>query len=195
MSLEIETKQAVAALQAAAKECGDVLALCDDKTPETTEGRGYAYIAARLDDAMRVINNVLKDIGEAPSLPAARAPETVAETEIVTETVTVDNPETQQRLDDALAKIEELERVLAEAAKPHPAEQMLDQMPDTPPEEVAELIHEGEAYGAAQNRLQAEYNELTGKIELGVASEAERRKHGRLHGAIDWLKRKAVETV
>ena len=195
MSLEIETKQAVAALQAAAKECWDVLALCDNQTPETTEGRGYAYIAARLDDGMRVINNVLKDIGEAPSLPAARAPEKVVETETVTETVTVDNPETQQRLDDALAKIEELERVLAEAAKPHPAEQMLDQMPDTPPDEVAELIHEGEAYGAAQNRLQAEYNELTGKIELGVASEAERRKHGRLHGAIDWLKRKAVETV
>mgnify|MGYP000333141247 CR=1 FL=1 len=195
MSLEIETKQAVAALQAAAKECGDVLALCDNKTPETTEGRGYAYIAARLDDGMRVINNVLKDIGEAPSLPAARAPETVVETETVTETVTVDNPETQQRLDDALAKIEELERVLAEAAKPHPAEQMLDQMLDTPPDEVAELIHEGEAYGDAQNRLQAEYNELTHLIEMKIASPEQSRKQGRLHGAIDWLKRKAVETV
>ena len=191
MSLEIETKQAVAALQAAAKECGDVLALCDNQTPETTEGRGYAYIAARLDDGMRVINNVLKDIGEAPSLPAARAPEVL----VVPEITTIDNPETQQRLDDALAKIEELEKLLAEAAKPHPAEQMLDQMPDTPPEEVAELIHEGEAYGDAQSRLQAEYNELTHLIEMKIASPEQSRKQGRLHGAIDWLKRKAVETV
>lgn len=197
MSLQLEITEAVAAMKAAAKEAGDVVATAakPEELPDDFEGRGYAFIVQRINDVHNIVNNALRDIGETPVIPAAPAPREVIKTETVTETVTVDNPETQQRLDDALAKIEELERVLAEAAKPHPAEQMLDQMPDTPPEEVAELIHEGEAYGAAQTRLQAEYNELTGKIELGVASEAERRKHGRLHGAIDWLKRKAVETV
>ena len=193
MSLEIETKEAVAALQSAAKECGDVLAASNAEPGQSTEGRGYAFIASRLDDAMRVINNVLKDIGEAPSLPAAPPPREVTKVETVTETV--DNPETQAQLDEALAKIDELQAMLSSAAQPHPAEAMMDELPDEPPEEVAELIHENEAYGAAQERLQAEYNALTNKIELGLASDSDQRKHGRLHGAIEWLRRKGVETV
>ena len=195
MSLEIETKEAVAALQSAAKECGDVLAASNAEPGQSTEGRGYAFIASRLDDAMRVINNVLKDIGEAPSLPAAPPPKEVTRVETVTETV--DNPETQAQLDAALAKIDELQAMLSSAAERqlNPAEAMIVELPDEPPEEVAELIHENEAYGAAQERLQAEYNALTNKIELGLASDSDQRKHGRLHGAIEWLRRKGVETV
>jgi len=201
MSLEIETKQAVAALQAAAKECGDVLALCDNKTPETTEGRGYAYIAARLDDGMRVINNVLRDIGESPSLPAARAPETVVETETVTETVTVDNPETQQRLDDALAKIEELEKLLAEAAKPHPAEQMLDQMPDNkifdvdkiPKVVLDEMDRENIPHGQQQAWLWKKYQAV--QTLMFMNQEGYNDLHVAMHNAMYKAKNAAVEVL
>jgi len=121
MSLEIETKEAVAALQVASKECGDVLALAENELDGSTEGRGYAFIASRLDDAMRVINNVLRDIGEAPSLPPARPAKEIEVTKTIIETEFVDKPETLER-------IAQLESELEEARQNRPSEAMLTEL-------------------------------------------------------------------
>tara|TARA_R100001086_G_scaffold225289_1_gene143542 strand:- start:8971 stop:9567 length:597 start_codon:yes stop_codon:yes gene_type:complete len=184
MSVAIETKEAVAALQVAAKECGDVLAAAENELDDSTEGRGYAFIASRLDDAMRVINNVLRDIGEAPSLPPARAPKEVRVTEKVVEYV--DKPETLERMEKLEA---ELERQIK---GPHASEAMLAELEavadklETASEETetpfdfsvsflndefdAESEHDLHGTNA---RLLAEYEELQqGKRGLDDASEA-----------------------
>jgi hypothetical protein len=62
-----------------------------------------------------------------------------------------------------------------------------------PPETLIDLIEPGEAHGDAQTRLFALYNELTNKIVMGLASDAERRLHTRLHGGLHWISRGAVE--
>lgn len=90
MSLQLEIKEAVTAMQAAAKECGDVVAAAarPEELPSDFEGRGYAYMVQRIQDAHLVVNNVLRDIGETPAIPAAPPPREVER--VVTEEVLVE---------------------------------------------------------------------------------------------------------
>lgn len=171
MTHEIETAEAVAALRAAVKECQDVLDLADVAPDETLEGRGYKAVTDVMGDMVRIINNGLRRLGEAPVLPAPPEPD----------------PATQSQLENTL---EELERAKAQLA----GTQEADEGPDVPVE-VAELLRENEAYGEAQQRLQAEYNDLTNLIMQNAATPQQMRKQQRLHGAIAWLKRSAVEIV
>lgn len=115
MSLEIETTEAIAALKAAAKECSEVVALASrpDELPDDFEGRGYAFIVQRIQDAFLVVNNVLKDIGETGVIPAAPAPRV----EVQTETVEVDKQSTLDELDAARATIAKKDELLDQATR------------------------------------------------------------------------------
>lgn len=123
MSLEIETNEAISALKAAAKECGDVVALAarPDELPDSFEGRGYAFIVQRIQDLHLVINNGLKDIGESPVVPAAPAPRVEVQTETVvetrTETVAVDKQSTLDELDQLRATIAKKDELLDQATQ------------------------------------------------------------------------------
>jgi len=109
MSLQIETKEAIAAMQAAAKECDDVVAAAanPDELGNDLEGTGYSYIVQRITDARNILNNVLKDVGGVPVVPAAPAPRVeVREAEPVVEQVTrIEEVDRQSTLD----KLEALE--------------------------------------------------------------------------------------
>ena len=63
------------------------------------------------------------------------------------------------------------------------------------PSELAEFLRDNEAYSDMADRLMAIYNELTNKIMLGLASDADRALQARLHGGLDWIKRNAVEVI
>lgn len=82
-------------------------------------------------------------------------------------------------------KIAELEAALAakEAAR------------NEPPEALKEFIREGEPFGEAQERLWKEYNYLTGLLMSGLATAEQTRMHTRLHGALYWVSRGAVEIL
>lgn len=66
---------------------------------------------------------------------------------------------------------------------------------DAIPESVKEFIREGEPFGEAQSRLWQLYNTLTGKLMSGLASSEEARMHSRLHGALYWVSRGAVDVI
>jgi hypothetical protein len=65
---------------------------------------------------------------------------------------------------------------------------------DPPPADLAELMREDSAY-SDPNFLLALYNELTNKIMLGLANDADRALQSRLHNDLDWIKRNAVEDI
>lgn len=66
---------------------------------------------------------------------------------------------------------------------------------DEVPEAVQEFLREGEPHGEAQARLWQLYNTLTQKLLLNVATSEETRTHTRLHGALYWVSRGAVDVV
>ena len=69
--MDIETQEAVSALKAAVKECQDVLDKADARTDASLAGRGYESIRDVMSDAVRINTNLLKRLGEAPTLPQA----------------------------------------------------------------------------------------------------------------------------
>lgn len=165
MTMEIETAEAVAALRAAVKECQDVIDLADSEPDETLKGRGYASVLNVMEDMVRILNNGLRRLGEAPVLPVSDEPEVTPDPE--------PDPTPQPE-----AGVE---------AEPEVIE---------PPAAIADLIREDTPYGEQATELLKRYTSLTNKIMLpGVASNADRSLHSRLHGALDWIKRHAVEVV
>ena len=65
---------------------------------------------------------------------------------------------------------------------------------DRPPADLAELMRENSAFSDA-DALLALYNELTNKIMLGLANDADRALQSRLHNGLEWIKRNAVEVI
>lgn len=65
---------------------------------------------------------------------------------------------------------------------------------DLPPEDLADLMRENSAY-SDPDALLALYNELTNKIMLGLANDADRALQSRLHNGLEWIKRNAVEVI
>lgn len=65
---------------------------------------------------------------------------------------------------------------------------------DRPPTDLAELMRENSAFSDA-DALLALYNELTNKIMLGLANDADRALQSRLHNGLEWIKRNAVEVI
>ena len=66
---------------------------------------------------------------------------------------------------------------------------------DEVPEALREFVREGEPHGEAQTRLWKLYTELTGKMMLKLATSEETRTHTRLHGALYWVSRGAVDVI
>ena len=66
---------------------------------------------------------------------------------------------------------------------------------DEVPEGLKEFVREGEPHGEAQTRLWKLYTELTGKMMLKLATSEETRTHTRLHGALYWVSRGAVDVI
>lgn len=78
----------------------------------------------------------------------------------------------------------------------HPSQdELLAEEEPKVPSELAEFLRDNEAYSDMADRLMAIYNELTNKIMLGLASDADRALQARLHGGLDWIKRNAVEVI
>jgi hypothetical protein len=123
MSLQLEITEAVAAMKAAAKEAGDVVAMAakPEELPDDFEGRGYAFIVQRINDVHNVVNNALRDIGETPVIPAAPAPREVIKTEteeVLVEVVKeVDRQSTLDELDGLRAQIAKKDQLLDEATQ------------------------------------------------------------------------------
>lgn len=120
MSLQLEIKEAVTAMQTAAKECGDVVAAAarPEELPSDFEGRGYAYMVQRISDVHNIVNNALRDIGETPAIPAAPPPREVVKVE--KEIVEV---EVEKRVTDETAQ-DTIDQLRAQIAK---KDQLLDQ--------------------------------------------------------------------
>ena len=81
------------------------------------------------------------------------------------------------------------EEVLAE-----PEPELEPPVEDPPPEDLADLMRENSAY-SDPNVLRALYNELTNKIMLGLADDADRALQSRLHNGLEWIKRHAAEVI
>ena len=82
-----------------------------------------------------------------------------------------------------------------------PAESPVEETPpedlrpeDLPPSDLMELMRENSAY-SDPDALLALYNELTNKIMLGLANDADRALQSRLHNGLEWIKRNAVEVI
>lgn len=120
MGLQLEIREAVTAMQVAAKECGDVVAAAarPDELSGDFEGRGYAFIVQRISDVHNIVNNALRDIGETPAIPAAPAPREVVKVE--KEIVEV---EVEKRVPDETAQ-DTIDQLRAQIAK---KDQLLDQ--------------------------------------------------------------------
>lgn len=190
MSFEIETRQAVAAMQAAVRECQDVIDLAASDPDETLEGRGYASVVDTMGDMVRILNNGLRRLGEAPVLPAK--PEKPAEPE--------QDPETTARLEEAKRKLAAAEEALAQRPEPRASEAMLDELeaepiPDEPPAGIADLFHPDRPYAEQAQALWEKYKELTNKLQMGLATPEEIKKQSRLQGDLDWIKHHAFEGV
>ncbi len=113
---------------------------------------------------------------------------------IVTETVQVENPET-------VAKLEEMEALFGETKaeldglKARSEAAVSEAPDDQPPASIADLFVSDRPYAEQAQALWDRYNELTNKIMMSLASDAERAKHGRLQGELDWIKRHVFEGV
>ena len=83
-----------------------------------------------------------------------------------------------------------LERAIEENGKAEPK-------PDPePPAEIAELLREDEAYGAAAERLAKEMAALDNKRFLKISTPADERKYETLKKAMRWFEaRGAVEVI
>ena len=101
--------------------------------------------------------------------------------------VKVKDPETEARLTEALEQLEKAQANMEER-KPEPVQ-------EEPPASIADLFQADRPYAEQAKALWDRYNELTQKIFLKVASDAERTKHTRLQGELDWIKRHAFEGV
>jgi hypothetical protein len=62
------------------------------------------------------------------------------------------------------------------------------------PPDIAALMRENAAFSDAAVLL-AKYNELTNKILMSLANDADRAMHTRLHNNLHWLERKAAEII
>ena len=122
-----------------------------------------------------------------PDIERKMVPAPPPEPKVIIKEVQVKDQEAEQRLENVL---QELERVREEnkERRPEPA-------PEQPPEAIADLFQADRPYAEQAKALWKRYNELTNKIMLKVATDAEIRKHERLQGELDWIKRHAFEGV
>lgn len=173
MSFEIETRQAVAAMQAAVRECQDVIDLAESEPDETLAGRGYASVVDTMGDMVRILNNGLRRLGEAPVLPAKVEPPAEPE----------QDPETIARLEEAERK---LTAAQAELAK---RELMESMVADEPYRFSTSFLQserlEGEDLAGTDERLRALYTNLVERKPLSGPDDA---LYKRLHNNLVGLK-------
>lgn len=92
--------------------------------------------------------------------------------------------------------------------KDHPAASMLKELEaakakiderapahEEPPAAIADLFQADRPYAEQAAALWQKYNELTNKIMMKLATDAELKKHQKLQGELDWIKRHAFEGV
>ena len=84
--------------------------------------------------------------------------------------------------------------VVEEEVPAEPEPELEPPVEDLPPEDLADLMRENSAY-SDPDALLALYNELTNKIMLGLANDADRALQSRLHNGLEWIKRNAVEVI
>ena len=97
----------------------------------------------------------------------------------------VPDPALTEALEQTKRKLDE---ALASRGEPEP-------QPEMPPEGIADLFQADRPYAEQAKALWDRYNELTQKIMLKVATDAEREKHTKLQGELDWIKRHAFEGI
>ncbi len=95
----------------------------------------------------------------------------------------------ERAIQEQRARAEAAESKLAQAQYQEP------EAAEEPPEAIADLFQADRPYAEQAKALWTRYNELTNKIMLKVATEAEIRKHEKLQGELDWIKRHAFEGV
>lgn len=125
--------------------------------------------------------------GAAPEVKLPPEPPTVIEK-------VVENPETQERLAEALRKLDEANAKLAARKADN----------DIPPPEIADLIRLNETYEQANLRLVEEYRQAMQKAELartrdgvfeGQSTTFWLRKADRYDTAIQWNRGRSAETI
>lgn len=96
--------------------------------------------------------------------------------------------ETVYRDHPAASMLEELEAAKAKIDERAPAH-------EEPPAAIADLFQSDRPYAEQAAALWKKYNELTNKIMMKLATDAELKKHQKLQGELDWIKRHAFEGV
>ena len=179
MSLEIETIELIDALQKASKEALDVVDATQEEPGAGLETVGHNEVRAAARDAHKICNNLLVRLGGNPiSRPKP-------EPEVIEKLVEVPDPALTEALEQTKRKLDE---ALASRGEPEP-------QPEMPPEGIADLFQDDRPYPEQAKALWDRYNELTQKIMLKVATDAEREKHTKLQGELDWIKRHAFEGI
>ena len=84
--------------------------------------------------------------------------------------------------------------VAEEEVPAEPEPELEPPVEDSPPEDLADFMRANQAY-SDPDALLALYNELTNKIMLGLANDADRALQSRLHNGLEWIKRNAVEVI
>ncbi len=85
-----------------------------------------------------------------------------------------------------------LERALTNLEK---AQEALNPAHEEPPAAIADMFQTDRPYAEQAAVLWKKYNELTNKIMMKLATESEIKKHQKLQGELDWIKRHAFEGV
>ena len=107
--------------------------------------------------------------------------EVIKEVPVSNITAEVRANEAESRLAEALKTIERMK------ATPKP---------EGPPQSVAELLREGEAFGDAASRIAKEMSDIDNKRFLKVITPDDERKYEKLRAAMNWFEtRGAIEVV
>lgn len=155
------------------------------RNPHLTDAAGRVALYLKANEAYEITIDTPRGDRQQFTHVAGSDGETVTERvevpveRIVEKVVTVESPE-------LIRRVQELEAENARLKQPTPSE---------PPKEIHEFIREGEPHGEAQARLWKLYNELTTLLMMGLATDEQGRTHSRLHGALYWIGRSAVEVI
>ncbi|NQY98629.1 MAG: hypothetical protein HRT82_15865 [Henriciella sp.] len=180
MTVAIQTAEAIEAGQRFMKELQDIIDATEDASGDSNDAMGHNGKRSAANDGINITRNILRRLGAVPveAKPPEQPPEpTVAKA--------------------VLDQLETVQEALAEAAKAKLDDRPADplEVSEEPPEAIADLFQSDRPYADQAQALWTKYNELTQKIMMNLATDAERAKHAKLQGELDWIKHHVFEAV
>lgn len=178
MSVAIETAELISALKTASKEALDLIEATEDAEGEDLTARGHNAVRDAAKDAHNICNNLLKRLGSTVVMPPK--PEPAPEP--------IEQPEPEAPAEAVLRQMDELEEV-QDVLKEASGE------PEQPPESIADLFQPDRPLAPQAKALLDLWVQLGHQVQRNEASSEEIRKHERLSGELEFIKKHAFEAV